>query len=123
MMALAGESLALTASEMIQILEDPIDENIRICDSGSELEGDDDVSDDFQSDNRLISWKKLHHKTKIREFSLRSVKVLRELMILIPDIISLSKCYSSLVSRRLSSNLHICKYFIHYNSAHLESKL
>ncbi|PSN31606.1 40S ribosomal protein S28 [Blattella germanica] len=45
MMALAGESLALTASEMIQILEDPIDENIRIYDSGSELEGDDDVSD------------------------------------------------------------------------------
>ncbi|PSN47728.1 hypothetical protein C0J52_04605 [Blattella germanica] len=28
-----------------KILEDPIDENIRICDSGSELEGDDDVSD------------------------------------------------------------------------------
>ena len=45
MMALAGESLALTASEIIQILEDPIDENIRICDSGSELEGDDDVSE------------------------------------------------------------------------------
>ncbi|PSN56225.1 hypothetical protein C0J52_00399 [Blattella germanica] len=64
-MALAGVSLALTASEIIQLLEDPIEENIRIWDSGSELEGDNDVSDDFQSDNRLISWKKLHHKTKM----------------------------------------------------------
>ncbi|PSN42780.1 hypothetical protein C0J52_18119 [Blattella germanica] len=64
--ALAGESLDLTVSEIIQILEDPIDENIKICDSGSELEGDDEVSDDFQSDNRLISWKKLHHKTKMK---------------------------------------------------------
>ncbi|PSN35425.1 hypothetical protein C0J52_13194 [Blattella germanica] len=36
------------------ILEDLIDKNIRICDSGSELKGD-DVSDDFQSENRLIS--------------------------------------------------------------------
>ncbi|PSN42978.1 hypothetical protein C0J52_13214 [Blattella germanica] len=34
--------------------EDPIDENIRICDSGSELESD-DISDDFQTDNHLIS--------------------------------------------------------------------
>ncbi|PSN45372.1 hypothetical protein C0J52_07537 [Blattella germanica] len=64
MMASAGESQALTAREIIQILEDPIDENIRTCDSGNELEGDDDVSDDFQSDYRLISWKKLHHKTE-----------------------------------------------------------
>ncbi|PSN31735.1 hypothetical protein C0J52_23944 [Blattella germanica] len=55
MMALARESLALTASEIIQILEDLIDKHFRICDSGSELEGDDDVLDDFQSDNRLIS--------------------------------------------------------------------
>ena len=47
--------MALIAREIIKILEDPIDENVRICDSGSELESVDDVlSDDFQSDNHLI---------------------------------------------------------------------
>ncbi|PSN43331.1 hypothetical protein C0J52_14174 [Blattella germanica] len=55
MMALPSKSRALTASEIIKILEDPIDENVRICDSGSEVESDDDVLDDFQSDNNLIS--------------------------------------------------------------------
>ncbi|PSN50052.1 DDB1- and CUL4-associated factor 8 [Blattella germanica] len=50
-----SKSQALTASKIIQILGDPIDENVRICDSGSELEGDDDVSEGFQSDNHLIS--------------------------------------------------------------------
>ncbi|PSN47787.1 hypothetical protein C0J52_08169 [Blattella germanica] len=34
-----------------QILEDSIDENDSICDSGSELGSDDDVSENFQSDN------------------------------------------------------------------------
>ncbi|PSN35161.1 hypothetical protein C0J52_23490 [Blattella germanica] len=56
MMTLPIMSRALTASEIIQILEDPIGENIIICDSGSELESE-DVSDDFQSDNHLISSK------------------------------------------------------------------
>ncbi|PSN46599.1 hypothetical protein C0J52_17797 [Blattella germanica] len=53
-MVLPSKSQALTASEIIQILEDPIDKNVRICNSGSELESD-DISDDFQSDNYLIS--------------------------------------------------------------------
>ncbi|PSN56656.1 hypothetical protein C0J52_10807 [Blattella germanica] len=55
MTALQGKSLALTASEIIQILEDLIEENVRICNSGSDLESDCDVSDDFQGDNHLIS--------------------------------------------------------------------
>ncbi|PSN54098.1 hypothetical protein C0J52_03119 [Blattella germanica] len=54
-MALPDKSWTLATSEIIQILEDPIDENIRICDSGSQLESDDDVSDDFQSYNHFIS--------------------------------------------------------------------
>ncbi|PSN55114.1 hypothetical protein C0J52_01883 [Blattella germanica] len=53
-MALLDKSQVLTANKIIQILEDPIDENIRICESGSELESD-DILDYFQSDNHFIS--------------------------------------------------------------------
>ncbi|PSN48302.1 hypothetical protein C0J52_19252 [Blattella germanica] len=53
-MAGPSSSRGLTSEQIIQFLDEPTDENVQICDSGSELESDDDIGDNIASDNEEI---------------------------------------------------------------------
>ncbi|PSN30846.1 hypothetical protein C0J52_27513 [Blattella germanica] len=54
-MAGPSSSRGLTSEQIIQFLDEPTDENVQICDSGSELESDDDIGDNIASDNESVS--------------------------------------------------------------------
>lgn len=44
-------SRSLTSELNIQFLDEPSDENAQICDSGSQLENEDEIGDNIASDN------------------------------------------------------------------------
>jgi hypothetical protein len=54
-MAVPSTSRGLASEQIIQYLDEPTDENVQICDSGSELESEDDIGDNISSDNESVS--------------------------------------------------------------------